>query len=76
MEPDPDDQSKMPPEVEASPKIKDIPSNAHVEHHHSCLHIWTRDHPPSQIIGSPSTAIQTRSSDDLTKHCHFATFMS
>ena len=34
-----------------------------------------KDHPPGQIIGNPSTGIQTRSAKDLSDHCHYAAFM-
>ena len=40
------------------------------------LHVWTKDHPPGQIIGNPSAGIQTRSAKDLSDHCHYAAFMS
>ena len=66
-----DVQREIPPEVE------NIPSNNEIdEHHQSCLHIRTNAHPPSKIIRSPSTCVRTRSSDDLTKLCHYAAFMS
>lgn len=35
-----------------------------------------KDHPPGQIIGNPSSIIQTHSSSYLTNHCHYAAFMS
>ena len=40
------------------------------------LHVWTKDHPPGQIIDNPSAGIPTWSSKDLSDHCHYATFMS
>lgn len=58
------------------PKVEYIPSNAAAEHHQSHLDIWTRDHLPGQIIGSPFTGIRTRSSKDLIEHYHYAIFMS
>lgn len=60
---------------ETPPDVKNIQSNAIVEHHQSRLHIWTKDNPPSEIIGS-HVSIHTCLLMILTKHCHYATFMS
>ncbi|KAI3518357.1 hypothetical protein L1887_06990 [Cichorium endivia] len=40
------------------------------------LHKWTRNHPPNQIIGNPSSGIQTRSKKYIQDECHFATYIS
>ncbi|KAL4573036.1 hypothetical protein LXL04_019829 [Taraxacum kok-saghyz] len=40
------------------------------------LHIWTRNHPPGQIIGNPNEGIQTRSKADIQNECHYAAFIS
>ncbi|KAJ9547364.1 hypothetical protein OSB04_019907 [Centaurea solstitialis] len=37
---------------------------------------WTRDHPPSQIIGSPSQPVQTRSSKNIENLILFGGFLS
>lgn len=61
---------------EESSDIVDIHSTTSAGHQKSCLHILTKDHPPGQIIGKPSSGIQTRSSTDLNNQYHFVTFMS
>ncbi|KAI3503815.1 hypothetical protein L1887_32266 [Cichorium endivia] len=40
------------------------------------LHKWTRNHPPNQIIGNPSSGIQTISKKLIQDECHFATYIS
>lgn len=56
--------------------MEDIPLSAAVDHQQACLHIWTNDHPPRQIIGNPSAGIQTRSSTNLSNQCQYVAFMS
>lgn len=60
---------------EDSSKVEDITSSIVTNHHQSRLHIWMKDHPLGQIIGNPYAGIQTRSSIDLTNHCHYAAFL-
>ncbi|KAI3510729.1 hypothetical protein L1887_17862 [Cichorium endivia] len=40
------------------------------------LHKWTRNHPPNQIVGNPSSGIQTRSKKSIQDECHFATYIN
>lgn len=40
------------------------------------LHIWMKDHPPSQVIGNPNIGVKTRSSFDIENECHFVAFIS
>ncbi|KAI3691358.1 hypothetical protein L2E82_49702 [Cichorium intybus] len=37
---------------------------------------WTRNHPPNQIIGNPSSRIQTRSKKSIQDECQFAAYIS
>ncbi|CAH1432412.1 unnamed protein product [Lactuca virosa] len=69
-------QRELPSPTAESSDIVDIPSTAATDHLQPRLHVWTKDHPPGQIIGNPSAGIQTRSSQDLSDHCYYATFMS
>ncbi|XP_023759728.1 secreted RxLR effector protein 161-like [Lactuca sativa] len=43
------------PTAEAS-DVEDIPSTTTADHQQNRLHIWTKDHPPGQIIGNPAVA--------------------
>ncbi|KAI3493168.1 hypothetical protein L1887_42158 [Cichorium endivia] len=40
------------------------------------LHKWTRSHPPNQIIGNPSSKVQTRSKKSIQDECHYAAYIS
>ncbi|KAI3510710.1 hypothetical protein L1887_17843 [Cichorium endivia] len=40
------------------------------------LHKWTRSHPSNQIIGNPSSKVQTRSKKSIQDECHYAAYIS
>ena len=61
---------------ESHSELTNVISTAAADHQLPRLHIWTKDHPPNQIIGDISKGVQTRSSSDLEKRCMFTAFMS
>ncbi|KAI3510673.1 hypothetical protein L1887_17805 [Cichorium endivia] len=40
------------------------------------LHKWTKSHPPNQIIGNPSSKVQTRSKKSIQEECLYAAYIS
>ena len=40
------------------------------------LHVWTKDHPPNQVIGNLNAGVQTRSASSIQNECHFSAFIS
>ncbi|KAI3510751.1 hypothetical protein L1887_17885 [Cichorium endivia] len=40
------------------------------------LHKWTQSHRPNQIIGDPSSKVQTRSKKSIQDECHYAAYIS
>ena len=56
--------------------ITDVISTAVQEHQLQRLHIWTRNHPPNQIIGNPNAGIQTRSAKESADFCLHSAFLS
>ena len=57
-------------------EIEEIISTAANDHQQTRLQIWTKDHPPGQIVGDPSAGIQTRSQHDQQDFCNFSAFIS
>ncbi|KAI3523615.1 hypothetical protein L1887_01875 [Cichorium endivia] len=56
--------------------IQDIPPPVSDPALLSRLHKWTRNHPPTQMIGNPSTGVQTRSKKSIQDECQFTTYIS
>lgn len=54
--------------------IVDIGSSAALELPR--LHVWTKDHPPNQVIGNLNAGVQTRSAASIQNECHFSAFIS
>ena len=40
------------------------------------LHVWTKDHPPNQVIGNLNAGVQTHSVSSIQNECHFLIFIS
>ena len=56
--------------------IVEVISIAVEEHQLQRPHIWTRDHPPYQIIGNPNAGVQTRSAKESADFCLHSAFLS
>ena len=56
--------------------FEEIISTAAADHQQERLQIWTKNHPPGQIIGDPNAGIQTRSKLDQCEYCNFSAFIS
>ncbi|XP_052627519.1 uncharacterized protein LOC128134118 [Lactuca sativa] len=40
------------------------------------LHVWTKDHPPNQVIENLNAGVETRSASSIQNECHFSAFIS
>ncbi|KAI3708761.1 hypothetical protein L2E82_38185 [Cichorium intybus] len=60
---------------ESSDPVQDIPPPVSDPALLPRLHKWTQNHPPNQIIGSPSSGVQTRSKKSIQDECQFAAYM-
>ena len=56
--------------------VTEVVSTAAEEHQLQRLHIWTRNHPPNQIIGNPNAGVQTRSAKECADFCLHSAFLS
>ena len=56
--------------------VVEVVSTAAEEHQLQRLHIWTKDHPPNQIIGNPNAGVQTRSAKESAEFCLHSAFLS
>ena len=69
-------EGELPSPIVESSDVVDIPSTAVADHQLPRLHVWTKEHPPAQIIRNPSASVETRPSHDLTDRYHYAVFIS
>ena len=56
--------------------VVEVVSTAAEEHQLQRLHIWTKDHTPNQIIGTPNAGVQTRSAKESTDFYLHSAFLS